>query len=1253
MKVKGIAVDPSLVVITASMAEKELMCTWEQDKALVTEILNANGVSTLFLHSLIVSPNRFRPESKGIGTHTYLNSQTASLTKILILNERIKKTEENNENSLEIWMELQHAVNMYMDSSHWAKQSEKDSVGLRQLLEKKEGLFRLKMMGKRVNYAARSVISPDPYINTNEIGIPVVFAKRLTFPEPVRENNLEYLRKLVENGPHVHPGANIIEEKDGTRVILDKFSQKQLKSIAARLFTGGVGKTVYRHLHTGDWLLVNRQPTLHKPSMMAHMARVLPKQTTIRMHYSNCNTYNADFDGDEINLHFFQSQLARAEAKHIASTDHQYTAPTSGKPLRGLIQDHVVSGVLLSSKDTFLERDLYMQLIFIGSQHLQSTLQIPPCICKPKMLWSGKQVISTIIQALSDKRVQMNLNEKCKVQGNMWGPSGKEEERLVIRQGYVCTGILDKNHIGNSEFGLVHAFFELYGETAAAQLLTSFGRVLTQYLQVVGFSCSMDDLILKGSANEARSDWMEQTTTDAIKYAYEIMDVPIIKESGASKKLLSSLETFILENEANANDLDVKMISLVNKSSSKLQGKCMPQGLVKKFPSNNFSAMVTTGAKGSIVNHNQVSLMLGQQELEGRRVPLTALGKSAPSFDPYDPSPRANGLIADRFLTGIKPQEFFFHCMAGREGLVDTAVKTSRSGYLQRCLIKGLESLVVGYDYTVRDSDGSIIQFLYGEDCIDPTKSKYIRAFEFLSENITAVRDKLKYEECKEKLGFAQLADFEDFDKKYLEDTVLHKYSPAKIGCLPTSLYKLCNAYLEDKKVMSRKDQTIKRLSKSKFASLMSLKYMNCSIQPGESVGIIASQSIGEPSTQLTLNTFHLAGHGSVNVTLGIPRLREILMTASANIKTPTMTLPFKHSLTAANEFKNKIQKIAFKDLVRKIKIQETIVPKANKRVYTAKIMFEDKEKIEEEIGITWECINERLQNVLVGNIDTAISIKIKKSDLKTAVEIKEKVLKEEEEEVKGKKPEKLKKEEDPDKRKKEINTYENESEELISEVEPMQVDHVEESDYKCLKKVTKSDKNSYFKVTFEVPMKYNILVLGEIEKQLESTYLRELPGIGKCHANQEKEEVVVITEGVNFHEIWKHEDLFDLKKITSNDIVSVLNTYGVEAAAKTITNEVNTIFSHYGISVDKRHLNLIADFMTFNGGYRPFNRFGMNENPSALLRMSYETTMTYLSASAISNEIDPGKSPSACIVLGKPVRAGTNYMDIFQQINN
>jgi DNA-directed RNA polymerase I subunit RPA1 len=154
--------------------------------------------------------------------------------------------------------------------------------------------------------------------------------------------------------------------------------------------------------------------------------------------------------------------------------------------------------------------------------------------------------------------------------------------------------------------------------------------------------------------------------------------------------------------------------------------------------------MTQTGAKGSGVNANQISCNLGQQVLEGRRVPIMVSGKSLPSFRPFDTSIRAGGYVMGRFLTGLKPQEYFFHMMSGREGLIDTAVKTSRSGYLQRCLIKGMEGLKVEYDTSVRDADGSIIQFLYGEDGLDVTKQQYLTEFKFLTENFMTMIETLK-----------------------------------------------------------------------------------------------------------------------------------------------------------------------------------------------------------------------------------------------------------------------------------------------------------------------------------------------------------------------------------------------------------------------------------------------------------------------------------------------------------------------------
>ena len=272
-------------------------------------------------------------------------------------------------------------------------------------------------------------------------------AKKLTFPESVSHVNVERLRRSVINGPKQHPGANIVEDEEtGQRIHLETLSLDQRRGLAYQLSVGR--KIVYRHMHSGDVLLVNRQPTLHKPSIMAHIARILPKEQTIRMHYANCNTYNADFDGDEMNLHLCQSYLACSEAYKLMATHRQYIVPTSGKPIRGLIQDSVVSGVFMSSKDTFLNKDQYQQLVYVGLRELledgklNKIITMPPTIFKPRPLWTGKQVVSTLLKNIvnhegsdykKNKIQGLNLDSKSKLSAKEWGPIGQEEGDVIFR----------------------------------------------------------------------------------------------------------------------------------------------------------------------------------------------------------------------------------------------------------------------------------------------------------------------------------------------------------------------------------------------------------------------------------------------------------------------------------------------------------------------------------------------------------------------------------------------------------------------------------------------------------------------------------------------------------------------------------------------------------------------------------------------------------------------------------------------------
>jgi DNA-directed RNA polymerase I subunit RPA1 len=891
-------------------------------------VVESTGPDLFFLDTIIVPPNRFRPENN-ISGFVYLHHHTAMLTKIMNLNnhlrslifkeEKSKKKEvkdnllAQNSNLKEVintWVEIQEAVNVMYDSAKSSNTVEKKERGIRQLLEQKEGLFRMKMMGKRVNYAGRSVISPDPFINANEVGIPLVIATKLTFPEYVNCRNIDYLKKLILNGPKKYPGATFVEDEKGTSYSLTNISEKAKKYLLDNLDKGK--KIVYRHLMNSDYLLVNRQPTLHKPSIMGHKVRILPREKTIRLHYANCNSYNADFDGDEINVHLLQNLIAKEESRNIANTDNQYLVPTSGKPIRGLIQDSIVSAIFLTIKDCFFQREFYQQIVYLAlesslnSKSISSIEFVHPAIIKPKMLWTGKQVITTIIKSLANSHKYnkvfegkgLNMDQKGRIYASIWGNPHEMETILSIRDNEILTGVLDKNQIGNSEFGLIHSYFELYGPKFAGELISVFGRLFIHYLQFFhGFTCGVSDLILKDEFNFKRRYEIENILMSGMKSLSSFMGlkdydltidnfsnrfvysqkniIELISQSKVlnknekanlieiennkqkqslfsdniskdNSKFISELSEKFKESILNNNEqnLDIVVKSTVNKQLFKLNESIIPKGCVKQWPNNYFYMMVLSGAKGTMVNQFQCSSMLGQQELEGRRVPRMASGKTLPSFEPFDPNPRAGGFVSDNFTTGVRPQEFFFHCMAGREGLIDTAVKTSRSGYLQRCLIKHLEQLIVNYDYTVRDQDGNLIQFLYGEDSIEVTKAKFLSNFKFICQNNENTFKKHNPQKILEKIDTKTIFNYTK-EKKFYEDndTLLNKFQPWNyLGSISEKIHSEMIKFINSD---TNKYFSSKSVNKVKFKNNIYLKYLTSLISPGESVGVIAAQSIG------------------------------------------------------------------------------------------------------------------------------------------------------------------------------------------------------------------------------------------------------------------------------------------------------------------------------------------------------------------------------------------------------------------------
>lgn len=488
-------------------------------------------------------------------------------------------------------------------------------------------------------------------------------AKKLTFPQPVAAFNLDHMKQLVINGADKYPGANAIEDESGKK-FLDGMTEQERRAQAALLSQGN--KTVYRHLQTGDPLLVNRQPTLHRPSIMAHVARVLPFEKTLRMHYANCKSYNADFDGDEMNVHLPQNQTAISEALHLQATHKQYILPTDGSPIRGLIQDSVVSAVRLSWKDTFLTKEEYSQLIWTSLRHLVEDGKIgrvrllKPAIWKPKQLWTGKQVVSTIIKNLTHKETTdgkdfkygLNLTSKSKLKESYCGRLGEGEGQVIIKDNLLLTGIIDKSQIGDAEFGLTHGIYELYGSEVTGDFITAMSRCLTAYLQNYGHTCGLDDLMLTNEFNVKRRTEIEKAHqngmiaggqfcgitdyeapelnyTNRVVHQSEDRKDPKIEEwtkmalpqnpfkSKATLGLKDPIKTQIEKRFHNegmqiVDEFDQTVKGELGDSTTQVIQSCLPDGLEKPFPKNNISTMVLTGAKGGAVNQSQISVMLGQ-----------------------------------------------------------------------------------------------------------------------------------------------------------------------------------------------------------------------------------------------------------------------------------------------------------------------------------------------------------------------------------------------------------------------------------------------------------------------------------------------------------------------------------------------------------------------------------------------------------------------------------------------------------------
>lgn len=959
----------------------------------------------------------------------------------------------------------------------------------------------------------------------------------------------------------------------------------------------------------------------------------------------------------------------------------------------------------------------------------------PPAIQKPKKLWTGKQLLSAVLANVTRGLPALTLQSKCKVNARLWTKSHAEESQVSILQGYWLHGVADKSQFGSSANGLVHACYELYGGRTAGLLLSVLSRLLTRWDQLNGFTCRMDDLLLRDDAENTRLSLFAAESKTAHKTTMNYVQTALAGEDDPT----GALER-VIRDEDLTRGLDGAMKVAMNGVTSKVIEATLPHGQMLAFPANNMSLMTLTGAKGSMVNFSQISGCLGQQELEGRRVPSMVSGRTLPAFQPFCTEARAGGYIAQRFLTGIRPAEFYFHCMAGREGLIDTAVKTSRSGYLQRCLIKHLETLRVHYDHTVRTDDHSVVQFCYGEDGLDVIKQASLGSdqLNFCAQNFSSLLLQCQPQRALQHLAAdpsTRKAASRAHRKPAKHSPVLSQYFPTQLGATSEKFYAAIEDFLgksDNLKKLERENVTV-----DQFRALMWLKYMRSLAEPGEAVGLLAAQSLGEPSTQMTLNTFHFAGFGAKNVTLGIPRLREIIMTASPNLKTPSMTLTlagdYAKDPALATQLTHKISRLTMKNVLQDVTVTERLISNNSsgsassrrQRVYSLVLEFIPTDELASHYSCSLDQVRQTVQTAFISKMMSAIDklLKLKSSvkknsdasvsdgtvgedplDLITvtkSVALKSsKNLENSEEaaddEFKGKVEMASSSDDEDDEDsgsagndneddivKKKITSYEDDS-----EPEATMSDNEENinsssataapsastpSAFDVITTVANSAlanypniKNYQFTIldnsaTAAFDLVYSastpkFLLLDVIERIAGDVVIRQVPSIQKAHLmppEQEGQSYSISTEGINFAGILQTLplDSIDHTATSCNSIHAILGTYGVEAARAAIVHEISAVFAVYGISIDPRHLSLIADYMTQEGGYRAFNRSGMENVASPFLKMTFETTVQYLKNATLIGETDELISPASRIVLGQPVALGTGAFEIRQPI--
>jgi DNA-directed RNA polymerase II subunit RPB1 len=1212
---------------------------------------------------LAVPPPQVRPSIKHDAQQRSEDDLTHIIINIIKANKMLQEKIEQNSasNVIDDWTTvLQYYIATLVDNkipgvAAVAQRSGRPLKAIKERLNGKSGRVRGNLMGKRVDFSARSVITPDPNLSISQLGVPLKVAKNLTKPIIVTAKNRNYLRTLILNGPDEHPGAKIYERKNGDCISLRYVDRESINL--------ELGDIVHRHMLDGDAILFNRQPTLHRMSMMCHIVKVMYKGDTFRMNVADTKPYNADFDGDEMNLHMPQDDESEIELKTLAAVKYQIISPANNKSIVGIFQDSLLSSYLFTREAINFNPRTSMNLM----AHLK-TIDLKK-INFDMQAQSSFSLLSLIIPNISLKYKTKQYSET--------EDYSKSNNVLEINKGNIKRGHVEKSILGDTTRGLIHRIYNDYDVDAACDFINNLQDIVTEYMKIHGYSVGISDLI----ADKETNDKINET---------------INKKKIEVKSLIDETHLGIFDNKtgrSNVDEFETRINNILNKASFEA-GKLGRQNLDS---TNRFVIIVNAGSKGSDLNISQMISCLGQQNVDGKRIPYGFEDRTLPHYTKYDDSPNARGFVENSFIGGLNPDELFFHAMGGRVGLIDTACKTSQTGYIQRRLIKGLEDLMVHYDMTVRNNKNKIIQYSYGDDNFDPVRveSQQVPFVNMTIEEIYGhyqmpndyskdslygtlytkqAYSKFKRQKpeldkkCKYYIDFILKARDDViakiFNRVYKpsvnvpvsfthiinniagnqEENVIIDITPLEVFeliesnfeklnllnyCKPNELFKvLYYYYLSPKELLMHKRLT--RKSVDILITIINNAYKKALVAPGEMVGMIAAQSIGEPTTQLTLNTFHFAGVASKsNVTRGVPRIEEIL-SLSDNPKSLSCTIYLNkldcYDQNKAKEYITKIENTKLRSLVESIEIcfdPDDLNTLMSEDVDLMK-EYNEFEKLLDDCNTTYDSSKDKSKWIIrmymnkIEMLDKNISM----DDLHFAL----------------------------------MNSYNNltcmytdyNSEKLIFRIRI-------NKNLQLLKK--KKNKN----VLESLDQSDEIYLLRNLQEELlDNLILRGVKNIDKVTLRKitdnfeeidtkyiKKDLWVLDTLGTNLLDILAL-DFVDKTRTTSNHIIEIYNTFGIEAARQSIFDEFSEVIEFDSTYINYHHLIMLADRMTCNDKMVSIFRHGINNDDiGAIAKASFEETPEMFLKAAKHGELDNMKGVSANIMCGQQGYYGTNCFKV------